>query len=257
MKTLGGLITAALAVLCLALALPAEAETTYTRSAGEYVPTSTIGKDLPLLAASRWSGFHLGGHVGWSRSGTRGSLVTPAGPIPGVVIDGDHDDALIGGVSAGGDVQIGRMVLGIAGDWTVGTSAAGGRLLVGGAPLATADFKVRDSYAIVARAGFLVHDAVLVYALAGHTWANTSGLSIAAPGGAVSFAMPDMAGWTFGGGVEWQPPVMTGFAVKIEYRFTDFARERVDLMPALTLGNAHVDHSVRFGLAYRFGGLGQ
>jgi len=252
MKALGGLIAAALAAL-LALAPIAHAETTYTRSYGEYQPLSSLGAELPAFKAGGWTGCYVGGTVGWSRSGTRGSIDTPAGPIPGVTIASDRDDALIGGVMAGCDLQMSRLVFGIMGDWTFGTSTAGVDLLVGGVPAADAEFKVRDSYAALARAGFLAHDAVLVYVLGGHTWAHTGGLSISAPGGSVAFAMPDMAGWTVGGGVEWQPAVMKGFALRVEYRFTDFARERVDLMPAVSLGNEHVDHSVRLGLAYRFG----
>lgn len=255
MKILGGVIVAVLAAAFLLLAMPANAGTTYVPTASsEYQRLDA--RDLPALPGvklGRWTGCHVGVHAGWSLSGTRGKIETAAGPVPGLDIEKDREDAAIGGVNAGCDMQMSRVVFGFAGDWTAGSAGIAHAISAGGVPMAVADFDVRDSYAFIGRVGFLVHDSLLVYALGGHTWANTGGLSIETAGGSAKFAMPDMAGWTVGAGAEFQPAALKGFSLKIEYRFTDFERERVDLMPAVSFGNDHVDHAVRVGLSYRFG----
>jgi len=88
------------------------------------VPSYT--KAIPAAPMRDWSGFYLGGNVGWASASDAWryydatGLATPTG-APGYVNDGSHAST---GVAAGGQVgyraQLGRVVLGIEaqGNWT-------------------------------------------------------------------------------------------------------------------------------------------
>ena len=97
------------------------------------VSVSAFAADLPArmepvapvayVPAFSWSGFYLGGELGWIQTNpkyTTGALLLGA---PFLVTSGSDKNGLTYGVMAGYNYQVGQLVLGIEGDfqgWTVG-----------------------------------------------------------------------------------------------------------------------------------------
>lgn len=184
----------------------------------------TAGTAFAGEAKTSWTGCYVGVHVGHQWHDT--SITIPG---MGSASLGDSSD-WTGGGHVGCDMQLGKVVAGIMGDATFGSAA-----MAGGA------YKVSTSYGLMGRAGYLMSPELLPYVLAGYTWANTSSNVIT--------ALPDIGGWTLGGGVEWMPAAMRGFSVRVEYRYTDYG------LDPLLAGLAFTDnysHDIRAGVSYRF-----
>ena len=97
------------------------------------VSVSAFSADLPArmepvapvayVPAFSWTGFYLGGELGWIQTNpkyTTGALLLGA---PFVVTSGSDKNGLTYGVLAGYNYQVGQLVLGVEGDfqgWTVG-----------------------------------------------------------------------------------------------------------------------------------------
>lgn len=172
----------------------------------------------PTNRAHMWTGFNAGLHAGysWKHSDIG---------VGGINILGAQSSDFVGGGHIGYDVRLGNTVIGIMGDYTAGSAG-----MFGGA------YKVKDSWTLAARGGFLLNDRLLAYALAGHTWSNTS---------SAFGSVPDLSGWTVGGGVEWA--MFDRASLRLEYRMTDYGRETV----AAPITVENVDHSVRLGVTWK------
>src|SRR4249920_2189041 len=102
-------------------------------STASAVSVSAFAADLPArmepvapvayVPAFSWSGFYLGGELGWIQTNpkyTTGALLLGA---PFLVNSGSDKNGLSYGVMAGYNYQLGQLVLGVEGDfqgWTVG-----------------------------------------------------------------------------------------------------------------------------------------
>jgi outer membrane immunogenic protein len=182
-----------------------------------YVPTFT------------WTGFYVGGELGWIRTGpeyTTGALLLGT---PFVVSSASSKDGLSYGLLAGYNYQISNLVFGIEGDfegWTVGTIRY---------TSITGDFLTAHSKwggSIRGRLGYAV-DRALFYVTGGAAFVSnetsipTTGISIGGDG--------TRPGWTAGAGMDYA--ITNNWFAGLEYRYSQFENKSfIYPIPILNLG---------------------
>jgi high affinity Mn2+ porin len=208
--------------------------------------------DLPvkapaLKAVYDWTGFYIGGHVGYG-GGSLGpgsnALPEEGFPFPPSIT------GVIGGYQAGYNWQLSNhVVLGVEADATFTSPVDQPRL-------AAAPFNASIDYAntVRGRAGY-AFGRWLPYLTGGFAWGH-SHINMNDSAGAV-FAEPGaiQTGWTAGAGVEYA--VSGNWSAKFEYDYIDLSRRMYDLS-SYGLPNVNVDpgiHLVKVGLNYRFNDL--
>jgi outer membrane immunogenic protein len=192
-----------------------------------------------VVAAYNWSGFYIGGHIGYGWSSEEATDVLTA-------VSGAPDpDGFLGGVQAGYNWQVDRWVFGIEGDWSW-TGASGSA-----APFGT--FFVNSDHSwyatLTGRLGY-AWDSWMWYVKGGAAWADAE-YSVAGFG-----SLSDTrVGWTIGTGVEWA--IAPNWSAKLEYNYLDFGKDTYNIV---NWGPVDVDsqvHLVKLGLNYRFGDYGK
>jgi outer membrane immunogenic protein len=176
-----------------------------------------------------WTGFYVGGELGWIRTDpeyTTGALLLGT---PFVVSAASGKNGLSYGVLAGYNYQIGNVVLGIEGDfegWTVGkiryTSITGDFL--------TAHSKWGGS--VRGRLGYSA-DRVLLYMAGGVAFVSNE-TSIPTTG--ISIGGDDVrVGWTLGAGIDYA--FTNNWFTGLEYRYSQFqTKSFIYPIPVLNLG---------------------
>jgi outer membrane immunogenic protein len=263
------------------------------------LPVGAYAADLPRKAPAyapapapyNWTGFYIGGNVGYSWSTLSNSLSvangTPGyfavGAIPGVVTSGSgglDDNSFTGGLQLGYNVQSGQFVYGLEGDinWMRQDASYGGTFLytTSGTPYnLTVSSSIDWLATIRGRLGMTVGStgSTLLYVTGGlalteikFNQAFSEPPFTSAPNGTPQSASISnvKAGWTVGGGVE----TMLGgnWSAKAEYLFAQFDPGSVSgsftglgaggAGSAATITNSlsHLNISVaRVGLNYKFG----
>jgi outer membrane immunogenic protein len=231
-----------------------------------------VYKAAPVVAPSYdWTGFYVGGHVGYGWGETN---YAPTG-IVGLIADPFQvkSDSWFGGVTYGYNYQFQRIVVGFEGEWSWSdiNGANNTRFLLG-LPIpggATAGGSYTNNWISTAstRIG-VAWDNLLVYGKAGVAWANNDynlNAGIPAAGfGYNSTISETETGWLVGGGIEW------GFAqnwsAKVEASYMDFSQKNrafasIPVAGLLSLPvNSDIDShitTVKFGVNYRFGDYGK
>jgi outer membrane immunogenic protein len=211
-----------------------------------------------------WTGFYVGGQVGYEWGRTVGDLYTD----PGVYIEhlpGYDASGIVGGLHAGYNYQISQFVLGIEGD-VEGSSYNGTGADPGGiAPFTSYTTRIPVQGSIRGRVGF-AWDRVLFYATGGAEFADirntytTPGLPPVVgiaflpgfPPGYDSFSS-GRVGWTVGGGVEYA--FDPNWSIRAEYRYTDFGGFNEYLVNTYPGDYVHLhvyDNEVEVGFSYKF-----
>jgi outer membrane immunogenic protein len=211
--------------------------------AAAFVAISSIGAlaaDLPArvqpvapvayVPPFSWTGFYLGGELGWIQTNpnyTTGVLLLGA---PFVVSPSvSNKNGLTYGILGGYNYQVGQLVLGVEGDfagWTVGTiryTAITGDFL-------TAHSKWGGS--IRGRLGYAA-DHALFYVTGGAAFVSnetsipTTGITIGGDG--------TRAGWTVGAGLDYA--ITNNWFTGIEYRYSQYQTKTFTYpIPILSLG---------------------
>jgi outer membrane immunogenic protein len=215
------------------------ARTVLLSTAASVFSLSALAADLPArmepaapvayVPAFSWTGFYLGGALGWI--GTKPEYTTGAVVLgtPFVVSSSSSKDGLSYGILSGYNYQMGQLVLGVEGDftgWTVGKvryTAITGDFL-------TANSKWGGS--IRGRLGYAA-DRALLYLTGGAAFISnetsipTTGISIGGDGTRV--------GWTVGGGLDYA--FTNNWFTGIEYRYSQYETKTfVYPIPILNLG---------------------
>jgi high affinity Mn2+ porin len=206
--------------------------------------------DMPVKApvfkaVYDWTGFYLGGHVGYGG----GSFGPGTNTLPEQGVFFPHSvTGLIGGYQAGYIKQFSNhVVLGIEADASFTTP-------VDGPALTPAPFNTTLDYVGTARGRIgYAFGTLLPYVTGGFAWGH-SHVNIN-DGGREIISSPGQyqPGWTAGAGVEFA--VSGNWSAKVEYDYIDLARRMYDLS-GFGLPGVNVDpniHLVKFGLNYRFG----
>jgi outer membrane immunogenic protein len=219
--------------------------------------------DMPVKASPlppppptfSWTGFYLGGQVGWLRANDDGRLFNPGVPVAVNSPFTFDMNSVIGGVHAGYDQQFGQWVLGIVGsyDWAnLNTSGT-----VGICPLfcGTGTTKVGAQGSLRGRVGF-AFDRLLLYGTGGVVVAKiTNTYDTTAFGGGFASIESSHTGWTAGIGVAGA--VTNNLSIFAEYRHSDFGtftdRSSVAFFPATDLDRHVTEDQVQVGFSYRLG----
>jgi high affinity Mn2+ porin len=212
---------------------------------GPAVAADMALKAPALRAVYDWTGFYLGGHVGYGG----GSLGPGTNPLPEQSVFFPHSvTGLIGGYQAGYIRQFSNhVVLGIEADASF-TSP------VDGPALTPAPFSTTLDYVgtVRGRIGY-AFGALLPYLTGGFAWGHGHVNFDDGGGNAILLRAQNHFGWTAGAGVEFA--VSGNWTAKLEYNYIDLARRAYDLSDG-GLPGINVDptiHLVKFGLNYRFG----
>jgi outer membrane immunogenic protein len=236
--------------------------------------SSASAADLPVKApammsapAWNWSGFYIGGHVGYGW----GNIDVIDGPnaatnlsgIPRTPLANYDVNGIIGGGQVGWNWQApgSPFVFGIEGDVSASGMDGSGAVRVLGVPAVppvTASTDINFLATATGRAGYAWSN-VLWYVKGGWAYVDQDHSAVA-PG--VIFRNSDSrSGWTIGTGFEYG--FSPNWSAKIEYNYMDFGnRDRGFTAPGVAVPVVvNIDeqiHLVKFGINYRFfGGLGR
>jgi outer membrane immunogenic protein len=236
----------------IALAVPASAADLRPRRAPPPPPP-------PVVAAPfyNWTGFYIGGHLGWGSAEFESTLVDPFFPfVAGTTVRGNDTNGFLGGAQVGFNWQIGQWVVGVEGQisWTDinrdGIVAVGANTLVHSTGI---DFVAT----LAARFGIAFGNALL-YAKGGAAFLDwNSSIAFAGPGapvvGSNSFGETSY-GWMVGAGLEYG--FTPNWSAKVEYNFMNFELDehRFTVAGASSRFDNDLDlHIIKLGINYRFG----
>jgi high affinity Mn2+ porin len=238
--------------------------------------SADIAPRMPLKAPSDpgldWTGFYLGGHVGYATGYSRWSATEAGIAAPGLTGSLDFFKAYDGfkgtgsyfaGLQAGYNYMLpSRVVLGVEADISLPNSIGGAQVIsspaIGQASYAE---KVQFAGTVRGRIGY-ARGHWLAYATAGFAWSydqftrtQISGLPAGgtADAGTVEnlFIVP-RTGWTVGGGAEVALP--SNWSARLEYLYTDYGSRSVDFpLGAQRFTSDLVTQSIRLGFNYRPG----
>jgi len=204
-----------------ALALPAAAADVRVRNTP--APAAVF-----VAPPTNWSGFYLGGHIGWGNSSFD---------------DNGSVDGFVGGLQAGYNYQINQLVFGAEGEisWTgMGQNAA-----VGVVNSTDIDFIAT----LTGRLGYAFGNA-LVYGKLGIAFLDwSSNVAVSGPTRVVSTGNTD-TGWVIGAGLEYA--FTPNWSAKIEYNFMSFELDRTAFANSTFDRDLDV-HLFKVGVNYRFG----
>jgi outer membrane autotransporter protein len=196
-----------------------------------------------------WTGFHVGGQVGFAFSGedvASGFFGTP-------VRFSTNPSGVIGGLEAGYDYQFSP-------NWLVGAEAEISWSLASGnfnfttttpaGAVASGIFNSNQNWydTFTGRVGYVIDDWVL-YAKGGAAWMNAD-YSLAVSGPFASGSInATRSGYAVGLGAEWM--FGPGWSTKLEYDYLGFGTSSYTLGGAGTTVNTHVQQ-IKAGLNYHF-----
>jgi outer membrane immunogenic protein len=214
------------------------------------LPSTKYAPAAPMAYAPMftWTGFYVGGNVGYHWSGGNGNGIAYYSGTPGTQANladavalgylpsrlGNGQDGFTGGVQGGYNYQMGSFVIGVEGDvnWVGGSGKSVGwyvtQNMTAGDWAGTGSGSVSQTWfgTLRARAGFAI-DHFLFYGTGGLAFGNgKSSLGIAAtdyrPDTPVNYAWygsksDTSVGWTLGAGVEYA--ITNNWTVKVEYLY--------------------------------------
>jgi outer membrane immunogenic protein len=227
--------------------LPAK---TYTR-APVYVPPQIYN----------WTGFYIGGNLGWGWTGLESTEIAPgtvAFPV-GTAFTKNNENGFLGGVQAGYNWQVApAFVVGLEGEWSW-TDISGAETTIstvnGFNSAVTA--KVKDFALFTGRAGYAA-DNWLFYVKGGGAWAQGSSAGVGTFANGTLFdttsSSTNRTGWTIGGGIEWG--FTPNWSAKIEYNHIDLGSTNVAILSSAGttsfVSSKETIDVVKGGINYRF-----
>jgi|SRR5215510_2496386 len=170
-----------------------------------------------------WSGFYIGGHVGFATT--------------------DNDSGVVGGGQIGFNYQVGQWVFGVEGTLAATSIGESATVVVPGVGVATAHASLDWLSTVAFRAGY-AFDRWLVYGKFGGAWAGVSADATGTliGGQTVRVSVTDnLNGWVVGVGTEYA--FLNNWSAKFEYNRLDFGND---------LGHDAAVHVFKAGLNYRF-----
>jgi outer membrane immunogenic protein len=222
---------------------------------------SAFAADLPAKAprlmpapvpVHSWTGCYLGAGGGYGMWNQNHYLETDPGHVATTPAATAGGRGWFGTVQAGCDYQFAdRWVFGVFGDYDFGslkgTLNPVGTTFVG-------EEKLRDSWAVGGRLGYVVFPQLLAYVSGGYTQARFNQVDffggpvvLAAVAPPVSLAGQTYSGWFLGTGYEYGLEFLPGLYWKTEYRFAEYQAKDVPVIFTGTgVGTGTAAHSEKF-----------
>lgn len=200
----------------------------------------------PVFIAAGWTGFYVGGQLGWIQGQDKASVV--GAPLAQTY----RDSAMIGGIHAGYNYQVNALVFGVQADANITGVSRTVTTIAGVAIGDSARGQERYEGALVGRLGYSFGNT-MVYALGGVALANYEVRYVT--GANVAKVDDTRVGWTVGAGLAYK--FAPNWSANVEYRYADYGKEN-HVLPAAVVGGATVRHAyttqrVTVGLSYHFG----
>jgi high affinity Mn2+ porin len=194
-----------------------------------------------------WTGFYVGGHVGYSRGNARVNLV-----------DDDPTNfkssfgSLFGGLQGGYNYVLpSRFLLGIEADASFPNYLSADDV-VWFRTTPNTDIAEKIDYMGTLRGRFgYAFDHWMVYATGGFAW--SLGRFLQTPGAVddIDKALHLHTGWAAGGGGE--VAIAPSWIARLEYLYRNFGRAEVTFPSGTTAGSSYDVHTIRAGLSYKLG----
>jgi outer membrane immunogenic protein len=234
----------------LALAVPAYAADLRVRRAPAPAPVA-------VAPAFDWTGFYIGGHVGWGHTDKEWRHTDPF--VDSIFVDRHSQaDGFLGGGQIGFNWQTGALVLGVEGQFSWVDWDKDHRCVT-----FVVDFHCGHSVDWVATAAARLGFAAanwLFYVKGGAAFIDEE-FHIRVPAAATTVLRSSdndgEVGWMVGVGIEYG--FTPNWSAKVEYNFMDFGDREVRFVDTLGLGldtRFNIDqqvHVVKAGINYRFG----
>jgi outer membrane immunogenic protein len=220
----------------------------------------------PMIAPWSWTGFYLGGNVGYSW-GNQSATVTDLSGDP-LASSGSNLNGVIGGGQIGYNYQINSIVLGIEADIQGSGQKGDGSFGLPGSPcgpnviacfptpatLGDDTDKLAWFGTVRGRLGYAA-GRLLPYVTGGWAYGNGTVSGTTTTGSTAttySSSTNYTEGWTVGGGLEWA--FADHWSAKFEYLYIDFGNGPiVPISPTLNLTTGHMTDNIgRVGVNYRF-----
>jgi outer membrane immunogenic protein len=222
------------------------------------MPAKVYTKAPVLAPIYNWTGFYVGGHVGYGWGSESWTRIAGSGGEAGIgtVRSFDLDGALAGG-QIGFNYQVSQWVFGVEGEMSW-SGVGGGLAGFNNNGPASWNTDVNWIGTLTGRIGY-AFDRSLLYVKGGGAWADND-YNHPATGGQLQALLytgsATRSGWLIGAGFEY------GFApnwsAKIEYNYIDFGTERITLNGTggrwVTFDSDQEIQTVKLGINYRFGG---
>src|SRR6266436_5149130 len=219
------------------------------RAAEVSQPRDQFPLKAPARGASQfdWTGFYVGGHVGYARGTARASLV-------------DDDTAnfthsfgsLIGGLHGGYNYVLpSRLLLGVEADMSfLNWLAADDVVWFRTTPDTDVAEKIDYMGTLRGRFGY-AFDHWMVYATGGFAW--SLGRFLQTPGAVddVDKLLHLHTGWAAGAGAE--VAIAANWTARLEYLYRNFGHAEVIFPSETTAGASYDVHAIRAGLSYKLG----
>src|SRR5215467_2363471 len=235
--------------LAFAVGLPATSGTAHAADATIPSPWSQLPLKAPPAPATSfdWTGFYVGGHVGYSRGNARARL-------------GDDDSAnfrssfgsLTGGLQGGYNYVLpSRFVLGVEADMSfMNALAADDVAWFRTTPNTDIAEKIDYMGTLRGRFGY-AFDHWMVYATSGFAWSLGRFLQTSGAVDDVDKALHLHRGWVAGAGAE--VAIAANWIARLEYLFRNFGHAEVTFPSGTTAGSSYDVHEIRAGLNYKLG----
>ncbi len=210
----------------------------------------------PIVSATPWTGFYVNGGFGYGLWNADQTTDFPGGGCFLCDKQVEGGKGWLGTIGAGYDYQFtSRIVGGVFGDASL--TSLKGTIQDRGSNGSTGDIKQTSSWAVGARAGWLVTPQTMSYINAGYANAHFSGTDMVTffsgvPTG-VSTPSFNASGWFLGGGMETS--VMPGWFVRTEYRYNYYGNKLVVETPNnFNINFKPTVQTVTAQLVYKFNG---
>ena len=221
---------------------------------------SSAPPPAPMLVASpvyNWTGFYVGGHVGWGWSHDSFTAFDSATGVP--VSNGSGNATIFhGGGQIGYDLMFpSNIVIGASAALSWGTGSSGTTASGGGATVVSTKTTDNVSGSVNGRLGYAFGD-LLPYATGGWSWSNGS-ITRTQDAGTTGLATPGTSessnvfrsGWNVGAGLEYR--LWRNWTVFGEYRYTKFGAVTVSYpLAGRSVSSSVASNSVTVGVNYRF-----
>jgi outer membrane immunogenic protein len=201
---------------------------------------SAIAADLPIKArpmapapvvATNWTGCYVGAGGGYGMWNQDHRTLDPQF-VPFATLEQTHGGrGWFGTVQVGCDYQVApRWVIGAFGDWDF--SSIKGNFATTLFPNFVGEEKLKNSWAVGGRVGYLIFPGLLGYVSGGYTQARFDSVNMVPFGGGVTTIGMDAqnyTGWFLGSGYEYQLDFLPGLFWKTEYRYASYGSKNVPL----------------------------